>query len=60
MKQCKQCEFYDEAFDEMEQSDVEIKGSEQTETHYCPLFPDGIPDDIIHGKKACEYCVKRK
>ena len=60
MKQCKNCEFYDEKFDELEQSDVEIIGSEAKEVHFCPLFPDGIPNEIVQDERDCEYRVKRK
>jgi len=60
MKQCKECEFYNEDYDKMEQSDTEPVESEQKEQHFCPLFPDGIPDEIIKDRTQCEFCVKRK
>ncbi len=56
MKQCENCDFYNERFDTMQQSDV-IRVGDNTETHYCCLFPNGIPEKIANDEIACNHRV---
>ncbi len=53
MKQCENCDVYDEQYDMMHQSDV-IRIGDNTETHYCHLFPNGIPEKIANDEIACD------
>ena len=48
MNQCSKCLFYDEEFDNMHQDDVVSEDS--NEVHYCPAFPEGIPEEIWTDK----------
>jgi hypothetical protein len=51
INQCLKCIFFDEEFDRLHQNDF-IKEDEEKEVHYCPAFPDGIPDPIWKGDKS--------
>ena len=57
MEYCKKCIFYDKDYDELLQSgdDILLAGEEQKEKHYCRLYDKHIDDDIVSGKKECEY-----
>ncbi len=57
MEYCKKCIFYDKDYDELRQSgdDVIIIGEGQEEKHYCRMYDNNIDEDIVNGKKKCEY-----
>ena len=57
MEYCKKCIFYDKEYDELRQNgdDTIIIGEEQEEKHYCRMYDSGIDEDIVKGKKKCDY-----
>lgn len=55
MTNCTKCIYYDEFLDSMPKGCAQLEGEEEVETHICPMFPDGIDEDVWDGHKECEH-----
>lgn len=59
MKQCEKCIFYDAEFDSLRQSgdDIAIEGQENEEKHFCRMFDDTIPAEVVKDEKECKAFI---
>ena len=56
MVSCKTCLFYDERLSELVASHQDsTPEGQKTKEHFCPMFIDGIPDDIWQNDAPCKY-----
>ena len=57
MEYCKNCIFYDKAYDDLRRSgnDIIFLDGRNKDLHYCRQYPDGIPPKIWASMQKCSY-----
>ena len=52
MASCSKCAYYSETIDELQRNFNDVG---PTGNHYCPMYPDAIPDGVFNGPKDCVF-----
>lgn len=56
MALCDSCLFYNKEYDfSIQQFDDVPKIGNELETHFCPMYLEGIPNEIYYDNGDCEY-----
>ena len=58
MDQCKNCVFYDEEYDLMNQPDTIVEGK-TVEKHFCIQYRNGILQDIVEDVTPCDFHIDK-
>ena len=61
MEECKKCKRYRKEYDDFYAmfDDELIVNKPKKRKHYCPMYKNGMPDEIVDDKEKCEFFERR-
>lgn len=54
---CDKCIFYSKSYDEQ---NIDFNDIGDTNSHFCPMYQDEIPDGVFNGGNDCEYFEEKR
>jgi len=59
MESCSKCALYNERYDEFQKNHVDTEIRENPDLHFCCIYDESIPTDIVKDKEACDHMIKK-